>query len=638
MKKLLLFGLLMIECSFFNFTATAQNELHQAFHQRTDVEQNVSSDLNELLGINLMITPQPNRAAVAKQERESMEKPFRYTEVITKNEKGENYMRYTYTYDEKGTGYGPGEAMVRKYQQWNKIDEVWDNSMRFKVILDDKDDMIEYYTDLGYKTQWDNYYRSVCTYDENHNQLTVDQEYWENDQWYSKLRWTNTYDTNGNVISRIYENRPTDGPWSYGLKQTWTYDEAGRELTALQESFINGGYNPITKDIYAYDDKGNLTSWIKEQNGIPIQAYTYEYDENSNQTGLLLKRWSEGEWVNSEYTTFTFDSQNRQVGGLSQAWSGNDWINKTKFTVQYASFGSNQKVLYKYDAEKQDWLFGERLVNMYNEKLQQVTWARDLWNSTANNWSTLARDRYTYDANFNLTEKISESRYNEEWMPTSVHRYEYNEDQNGISVKSSKKQQKETISLYYNGMQSKWGCPDMDSWIADAIYLDLQEYVKTTDVTLNHEKYELETGLNFTLIEDVQPANASNKEVYWSSSDENIARVSVDGKVYGISEGIATVTVRTLNGDHIASCEVTVSNDPTSVHETLAKKGFVYQNETIRFNEEQVSCVRISDINGRIILNQTNGRDIITTRWERGLYFLQFSDNTGIVTHKLFIY
>ncbi|MDT2438284.1 Ig-like domain-containing protein [Enterococcus avium] len=66
-------------------------------------------------------------------------------------------------------------------------------------------------------------------------------------------------------------------------------------------------------------------------------------------------------------------------------------------------------------------------------------------------------------------------------------------------------------------------------------------------------------GASETLSATVSPADATDKSVKYSSSDEAIAAVTpVQGKVTGIAAGTATITATTVNGK-TAVCEVTVT-------------------------------------------------------------------------------
>ena len=83
--------------------------------------------------------------------------------------------------------------------------------------------------------------------------------------------------------------------------------------------------------------------------------------------------------------------------------------------------------------------------------------------------------------------------------------------------------------------------------------------IAVTGVTLNKTESELEIGETDYLSATVLPSNAENKAVTWSSSDTSKVSVSSSGLVSAISEGVATVTVATVDGGFTASCQVTVN-------------------------------------------------------------------------------
>ncbi|MXS06651.1 Ig-like domain-containing protein [Enterococcus faecium] len=78
-------------------------------------------------------------------------------------------------------------------------------------------------------------------------------------------------------------------------------------------------------------------------------------------------------------------------------------------------------------------------------------------------------------------------------------------------------------------------------------------------VTLNKTTTTLAVGASETLSATVLPADATDKSVKYSSSDEAIATVTpVQGKITGIAAGTAIITATTANGK-TAVCEVTVT-------------------------------------------------------------------------------
>ena len=87
-----------------------------------------------------------------------------------------------------------------------------------------------------------------------------------------------------------------------------------------------------------------------------------------------------------------------------------------------------------------------------------------------------------------------------------------------------------------------------------------QATYKVTGVTLNRSNLSLTAGGAAWLRAAVQPDNAANKMVTWSTSDASIATVT-DGVVTAVAPGTATITVTTVDGGFTAICTVTVRPD-----------------------------------------------------------------------------
>lgn len=86
-----------------------------------------------------------------------------------------------------------------------------------------------------------------------------------------------------------------------------------------------------------------------------------------------------------------------------------------------------------------------------------------------------------------------------------------------------------------------------------------------TGVTLNKTSMSLKKNETETLVATINPANASNKLVSWSSSNLSVATVDSDGMVTGIGNGTAVITVTTADGSKTATCSVTVTTPVSSV-------------------------------------------------------------------------
>ena len=91
----------------------------------------------------------------------------------------------------------------------------------------------------------------------------------------------------------------------------------------------------------------------------------------------------------------------------------------------------------------------------------------------------------------------------------------------------------------------------------------VESNIEVSNIKLNKNSMNINVGDSSILTYTVSPNNANIKKVYWSSSNKNIVTVDKNGKVVGVKEGTATITIRTENGT-TNSCTVTVSKKQSS--------------------------------------------------------------------------
>ena len=81
-------------------------------------------------------------------------------------------------------------------------------------------------------------------------------------------------------------------------------------------------------------------------------------------------------------------------------------------------------------------------------------------------------------------------------------------------------------------------------------------------ITLDMTEASVAAGRRITLKAAVEPANASNKQIVWTSSDESVATVRY-GQVAGVGRGTATITATAADGSGVTATAI-----PTSVANT----------------------------------------------------------------------
>ena len=88
--------------------------------------------------------------------------------------------------------------------------------------------------------------------------------------------------------------------------------------------------------------------------------------------------------------------------------------------------------------------------------------------------------------------------------------------------------------------------------------------VAVTGVTLNAKTATIGIGKTYKLIPTIEPQNAANNEVTWTSSKLDVATVE-NGIVTGLAEGQTTIIVKTVDGSKTATCIITVSKDAPDI-------------------------------------------------------------------------
>ena len=124
---------------------------------------------------------------------------------------------------------------------------------------------------------------------------------------------------------------------------------------------------------------------------------------------------------------------------------------------------------------------------------------------------------------------------------------------NDVTVTSSSAQTGKTLTVTVTGISKGVIC----YYISYTYTSGSSDPEPVTGVSLNPKELDLTVGSKATLTATVAPANASNKNVSWESSNTSVATVD-NGEVTAIAAGTATITVTTEEGNHTATCYVTV--------------------------------------------------------------------------------
>lgn len=112
-------------------------------------------------------------------------------------------------------------------------------------------------------------------------------------------------------------------------------------------------------------------------------------------------------------------------------------------------------------------------------------------------------------------------------------------------------------NAYFNSDSVDWYY--LNRYSGRAVRPVSDESIHVSGVSVLPEKATVISGKTLQLVATITPPNATEKGLMWSSSDESVATVNVDGLVTGVAAGTAIVTVTTIEGGFDASCTIVVN-------------------------------------------------------------------------------
>jgi fibronectin type 3 domain-containing protein len=83
-------------------------------------------------------------------------------------------------------------------------------------------------------------------------------------------------------------------------------------------------------------------------------------------------------------------------------------------------------------------------------------------------------------------------------------------------------------------------------------------YTEVTGISLNKTSANLIAGSTLNLVPTLNPTNATNKNINWTSSNSSVAAVDNSGNINAVSAGTALITAATEDGGFEATCTVNV--------------------------------------------------------------------------------
>ena len=169
-------------------------------------------------------------------------------------------------------------------------------------------------------------------------------------------------------------------------------------------------------------------------------------------------------------------------------------------------------------------------------------------------------------------------------------------------------------------------------------YCNITVNQPVTSIILSEHDITLSCPSEFQLSAAIEPIDASNKSVYWESSNEEVAMVNSSGLIITKAEGKTIISVSTLDGSNLTDeCNVTVKKDSGGI-ETVTLDNLEIKIINNKLSIEGISTettVRLYDINGRLVAVAKSCGDRITFDLSpNSIYILSIGKYSLKVTSK----
>lgn len=136
-----------------------------------------------------------------------------------------------------------------------------------------------------------------------------------------------------------------------------------------------------------------------------------------------------------------------------------------------------------------------------------------------------------------------------------------------------------------------------------------KQAITVTGVTLSYNEYEMNVNDTMNLVATIQPSNADNQEVTFSSDNSNVS-ISQNGltaTITGVAAGNSVITVTTSDGNYNATCNFTINEVVIETPKPLFS--YTNLNSSKSLPEEYNSIIADNNnftLFGRIIKNESS--------------------------------
>lgn len=125
--------------------------------------------------------------------------------------------------------------------------------------------------------------------------------------------------------------------------------------------------------------------------------------------------------------------------------------------------------------------------------------------------------------------------------------------------------------------------------------IQIKVFTPVTGIELTNKNIVMQIGDSFTVKPIITPADADNKNVIYTSEDEQIAKISTNGNITAIKEGNTKITVTTEDGGFESEIDVIVVKELSEGEIKFDESLKVMQNEITGWDIERLNVENVKE-------------------------------------------
>ncbi|MBL0385299.1 S-layer homology domain-containing protein [Tumebacillus sp. ITR2] len=371
-------------------------------------------------------------------------------------------------------------------------------------------------------------------------------------------------------------------------------------------------YTPVKDDIYM---AGDLNGWNASGYKLTVPSGATSRDVVEYSFKMMAGKSIQYKYTRGSWSTEALTSHDRKSNDTTDpsnyAYSSTD----TNMKLTIKNQGGNQMVVDDYVLR---WVDMPMIVTM-----PRISYGDNIAYTTSDDHFTL-KANVPYGVNFTINGQPIQASQMDAAGNVLVENIPLAEGQNHFTVHIEPSAETLNLPWYTDKGRASQATKSLDLDITrDGNTPDPDPTVPVTGVTLNATNIKLSMrSAPFKLAATVLPANATVKDVTWSSSDTNVATVNAEGTITAVHPGHAVITVTTKDGNKTASASVNVNNASSTGNENSngkpddKTKTVTTQTLQDALNSGASSDKKVSvDVEGKTkVLLPTNTVDLLGTK------------------------